>query len=513
MIRGLVVLNSSYVGSRDLWWPNDPLATVGYNVYRAFDYPANWVKLNTSPVEGQFYRDISTLTQITYTVQATDWVEKGTFGRWGFKIPDVPYSGIVETRPQVASSPDDVSLLLTLNYVANTGGLTGGLIHITSALTPIAGSISIKVGSASPTAFSVPAYPNNTLAGLAGVINAAAIGVTATVTAVNPVGGGISLELSSSSVLTVVSSVTVSFRPAMVSGIDQTIWINTDTTLPLGGAVSNFPVCDPWKITTFQAVYNQLSNFVDIYSFMVRTYYSVVSVSGTPQAPEELEPAGSPGSDIVNTHTIERVNYMLKEQIRRNAWVFERVGEPAFIMFRKSRGTRCGCTMDGVEEPRHNCPSCFETGWVGGYYGPYDIVYIPPDTAITTTIEEGGRKVERRSKSYLGPTPIVQNGDLIVRRNGDRLIVSNPLYKQPQGAIVQQEFDVELLNQKDTRYLIPVIAGNPNPSLFNPVFQKDPTNGVGGTEPLFEKENVVDAQWENPNPEVGRTTTWGAIQT
>src|SRR5271157_4787926 len=52
MVSNLLVLNSSYVGSRDLWWVDDPGATKGYNIYRAFDYPTNWVKLNPFPWVG-----------------------------------------------------------------------------------------------------------------------------------------------------------------------------------------------------------------------------------------------------------------------------------------------------------------------------------------------------------------------------------------------------------------------------------------------------------------------------
>lgn len=504
MICGLVVLNSSYVGSRDLWWPNDPKATVGYNVYRAIDYPANWQLLNLAPIPGQFYRDISTLASTTYTVQDSDWIEKGTFGRWSFQIPDVPYSGIVETRPQVATSPEDVSVILATDLNFLNGSLT-----TVSGTDVLSGTISLQVGVSTPVVFTTTS--NSSIVLLAAAITAAAIGVTATLVAY---GGPYTLSLAPTvptDTLTVISSLvaTSTVRPAMVSGIDKAIWINVDKTLPIGGAVSNFPISALASVTTFKVTYNQLTNFVDIYTNMVRTYYTVVPVG----ASGDLHAPGAAGSEIVNTQTIERLNYMLKEQIRRNAWLFERVGEPAFIMFRMSRGTACGCVGDGVGEPRHGCPVCYETGWVGGYYGPFDIVYIPPDTATNTTIEEGGRKVERISKSYLGPTPIIQNGDLIIRRNGERLIVFDMNYTQPQGAIAQQEFNVKLLNPKDTRYLIPVIAGNPYPpTLYNPL-QANVNDGVPGVdpEPIFEKTNQPDAQWENPNPEVGRTTVWGAI--
>src|ERR1700679_2345388 len=115
MIRGLLILNSSYSGARDLWWPLDRLGTKGYNVYRAFDAPFNWIKINgPSPVPGQFYRDQSQLLQVNYTVKPTDWIDQGVTGQHSFMIPDTPFSSVVQGKPRVASSPDDVSVLV--NY-------------------------------------------------------------------------------------------------------------------------------------------------------------------------------------------------------------------------------------------------------------------------------------------------------------------------------------------------------------------------------------------------------------
>ena len=96
MINSLLVLNSSYVGSRDLWWTDDPEAVKGYNIYRAFDYPTNWVKLNAHPWLGHFYRDMSSLELVTYPVKDSDWVERGELGRWGLRIPDIPFTDVVK---------------------------------------------------------------------------------------------------------------------------------------------------------------------------------------------------------------------------------------------------------------------------------------------------------------------------------------------------------------------------------------------------------------------------------
>jgi hypothetical protein len=165
--------------------------------------------------------------------------------------------------------------------------------------------------------------------------------------------------------------------------------------------------------------------------------------------------------------------------------------------------------------PRHGCKSCYETGIVGGYYGPYDILYVPPDTALTRELNEGGGiKAIRESRSYLTNTPIVQDGDLIVRRNGDRMVVHGVTYKQPRGILLQQDFSTELLNLLDTRYLIPLNTGLP--TLYDPVV-RDPHHLRGPGEPLYDarREGGLPGRepWENRvEVPIGRTVTFGRIE-
>ena len=421
-VSSLLILNSSYVGSRDLWWVDSPAATKGYNIYRAYDNPSGWTRLNGNiPWAGHFYRDATILTQKTYTVKPGDWVEQGEFGKWGFKIPETAYSSVVQGRPVVASSPDDVTV-------------------------------------------TVDGKP---------------------------------------------------FRPIMVVGLDQTVWMQMDNTLPDGGAVSALALVNNgvvWQadysaVKTFTITYNSLTNFVDIYSTLTRTYYTVVPVGDA----GEVHAPGAAGTPIVNSQEVDKMDYMQQEMIRRNGWIFEMVGEPSYILFRKTRGVPCGCKGTGLGQPRTGCPICFEVGIVGGYFGPYDILYIDPDTAAVRELDEGGVKVTREARSYLGPTPIVQDGDLIVRRNGERLIVNQVTYKSPRGVILQQEFNVTLLNKGDTRYLIPLNTGIP--TIFDPVIIPNPVDGgVGNGEPITDARTEPDKQWENPDPNVGRTITFGKIQ-
>ena len=422
-VSSLLVLNTPYVGARDLWWVDSPAATKGYNIYRAFDNPsAGWTRLNGNvPWPGHSWRDATVLTQKTYTVQPADFVESGDFGKWGFRIPETPYSSQVLGRPVVANSPDDVTVLADGK----------------------------------------------------------------------------------------------SLRPVMVVALDQTVWMKMDISLPQGGAVTQLALvnngdvakADYSAVKKWQVQYNSLTNFVDIYSTLTRTYYTVVPVGPN----GEVHAPGAFGTPIVNTQEVEKMTWIGQEMVRRTGFVFEMRSEPSLILFRKTRGVICGCKTTGVAQPRHGCPICFEVGIVGGYYGPYDILYVDPDQSAVRELQEGGVTVTRQAKSYLGPSPIVQDGDLIIRRNGERLVVSGVNYKSWEGCIVQQEFDVSLLNKGDTRYLIPVYP-NALPTIFDPIVQKDPLDGKGGAEPITSAKTEPDKQWENPDPQAGRSITFGKIQ-
>jgi hypothetical protein len=403
--QGLMVLNSAFFGSRDLFWIDDPDPEVrGYNVYRAQDSVGPWTRINIEIVPGHTYRDETTLLKISYKVKAEDWVEFGEYGRYGFRVPEKSiYSDIAKGRAFLATSPDDVEL---------------------------------------------------TIAG-------------------------------------------EKIRPSQVEGLDGTVWMPQTSVLKRDGGRTETKLGPALtKDLDIQVVYRTLQNYVDIYQDMTRTYYCVVPINSLGQETE------FPGDhEIVNTMEIDKMDYMQAEMVRRNAWLFEQVAEPAYLMLRRTKGLPCGCTDVDTKQPRTGCKVCYETGIQGGYYGPIDILFVDPDTEISRMIDENGVKVERKSRSYLGPSPIVQNGDLIIRRNGERMTIGNVTYKSPRGVLLQQEFDAILLPSRDTRYFIPVYKD------YEQVIY-DPSTDAKGNEPV----TLPDTGWENPTIPAGRTVTFKRIQ-
>lgn len=421
MISNLFVLDSSEIGVRDLYWANDLDQTViGYNMYRAFDAPRDWSKINISPIPGKMYRDQTQLEEVTYAVQPSDWIEFGSeYGRYSFKVPErLIYSGIIKGRASIANSTRDVKFYID------------GVQH------EVAG-----------------------VEGMDGIVR-----------------------------------------------LRNTLDLRKD-----GGVIETRSLPDITLTNVFTLVYYRLRNFVDIYQNGTRTFYTVVPVG--PGGAEKHAP-GAMGSPVVNTMEVDAMDYMQAEMVRRNAWLFEQVAEPAYLFIRRTKGSVCHCIDKDQGTARTGCKACYETGVVGGYYGPIELLYIDPDSALQRTVEEGGQEVTRTSRSYLGRTPIVQDGDLVVRRNGERLVIHNVTYKSPRGVLLQQEFDTSVLKFGDSRYMIPMNKSELLSVIttYDPAFI-DPTNPVD-QQPVTDPKTDPTKLWENTEQRPqGRTTTFGRVQT
>lgn len=291
-------------------------------------------------------------------------------------------------------------------------------------------------------------------------------------------------------------------NPARVDGLTGMIWLPRAFGLVRDGGRKEFMLPEAAEGSTVKVVYRRLANFVNP-TPENRCYYTVVPV--VPGGGLEHEP-GAPGTEVVNTLEVDRADYMFQAMSEWNAWIFNFTGEPAHLLFKRSRGKRCGCVVEG--QARTGCTVCYETGIVGGYYGPYDFMFIDPDSGVSKELNEGGVKTTRTSRSYLGPAPLVQAGDLIIRKNGERMVIGPVTPKSPRGVLLQQEFDVELLTPGDTRYRVPFRPAL-DPTTYNPAFEEAGPNAEPVSSPLTDPTKV----WENLKPPAGRTVTFGNIET
>jgi hypothetical protein len=164
--------------------------------------------------------------------------------------------------------------------------------------------------------------------------------------------------------------------------------------------------------------------------------------------------------DLISPENLkpEKMTYIFEEAVRRNEWLLDQAGERVILFIKKKAGTKCHCTYRDMKERTHkhpdqDCSTCFGSGFVGGFDGPFPIIIAPLTTEQRVQQTDRGLKLTYQIETWLGPAPIVSQRDLIIRRSGDRCLVGpiTPV-EGPGGVRVQQHFVIEILDGTDIRY-------------------------------------------------------------
>jgi len=158
----------------------------------------------------------------------------------------------------------------------------------------------------------------------------------------------------------------------------------------------------------------------------------------------------------------EKITYIFAEAVRRNAWILDQAGERVLFFAKKKAGEICPCTTTDVKQRTHrkpdqDCNICYGSGFVGGFDGPWPIIIAPLTTEQRISHTERGLGLKYQIETWTGPTPLMQQRDMIVRRNCDRCLIG-PITpaEGPGGVILQQHFTIENLDTTDIRYKFPL---------------------------------------------------------
>jgi len=208
----------------------------------------------------------------------------------------------------------------------------------------------------------------------------------------------------------------------------------------------------------------------------------------------------------------EKMDYIYQEAVRRNQWLLEHAGERVLLYLKKKAGTVCPCMTRDVKIRSHiradqDCPSCYGSGFIGGYDGPHAIIIANLTTEQRLMQTERGMKLNYQIETWTGPFPLVTQRDMILRRNGDRVLVG-PLtnVEGPGGVIVQQHFSIEIIDTTDIRYKFPI---KPLPNQFvQPAIDKPgkfvpEVNSPKESDELRTSRNskAIDSEFETVNPD------------
>jgi hypothetical protein len=250
------------------------------------------------------------------------------------------------------------------------------------------------------------------------------------------------------------------------------------------------------------------------------TYYRITTVAEDPISGNLHETPinyAVPFSDI----EIEKMDWMWREGVRRNQWALEQGGERVRLFLKKIVGIPCACrdfnrrTLIYAKQPDSRCIICFGTGIEGGYDGPYDIIIAPDDAERRISQSVQGRRKEHSYETYIGPSPIVQQRDFLVKQNNDRYSIGPVRRPNARGNVLQQHFNLGYLDITDIRYQVPMdgvpITWQKTKYTYQPI--RDTYNPRGDAPYQTEPDSAIPMETNRPdiskNHQLrGRTAVW-----
>lgn len=195
--------------------------------------------------------------------------------------------------------------------------------------------------------------------------------------------------------------------------------------------------------------YRHNTNFIDRRNNR-RVFYKLATVlrDGHESALQHFEP--------VSSEMIEKWDYIWREAVRRNRWILQQGGENCFVRLRKWHGDRCPCYSEVHHRAKVDCESCWGTGIVGGYEGPFPFLMAPIEAESRLQREETGLHTRKTSMLWTNMPPRLNTFDLIYRKNGDIFVVGYVKPAEARGnSFLQQEFNASLLSRDRVEYKIP----------------------------------------------------------
>jgi hypothetical protein len=185
---------------------------------------------------------------------------------------------------------------------------------------------------------------------------------------------------------------------------------------------------------------------------------TVVVDSSTPSGYRETE---LNYCEPVAPMAVETLDYIWREAVRRNHWILQQGGERCMVFVRKMSGIPCTCKLDPrlleySQQPSQRCTTCYGTGYVGGYEGPYDAMLAPDDADKRHSQQPTGRKQEHTYEVWTVPSPIVTQRDFVVKQNNDRYSIGPVRRPSNRGNVLQQHFSISSMDDADIRYQVPI---------------------------------------------------------
>lgn len=226
---------------------------------------------------------------------------------------------------------------------------------------------------------------------------------------------------------------------AYVNGLDRTVkLIKTEYLEKVTHKV--VPPILPNEGSTVICKYYRNINNISLKSGR-RIYYKLTTLAENGESPLEH-------SQPISLFGQEGWDYIWREAVRRNSWILQQGGEDVDVYLRKWFGDPCSCFSEVHHRGREGCPSCFGTGIVGGYIGPFKHLIAPVDAQFQLRRTEAGLQSSRTGTHWTNLMPRLNTFDLIIRKNGEILEIGYVYNAEVRGnSNLQQEFNASLISR------------------------------------------------------------------
>jgi len=141
----------------------------------------------------------------------------------------------------------------------------------------------------------------------------------------------------------------------------------------------------------------------------------------------------------------------------KNKWVLTVGGERVLLYKKKYEGQRCPF-FDTVRHTnaQHEDTTCYGQGFVGGFFQPIEIVIsLLSSGPEEFTKTEFGIQRTYKPHSWTLWEPLLATGDMIVRRNNQRFLVTQVFPRRFKHFVTHQDFDLAEVERGSILYQIP----------------------------------------------------------
>lgn len=236
-----------------------------------------------------------------------------------------------------------------------------------------------------------------------------------------------------------------------------------------------------------------------------RPYYYRVTTVARRKSDGRIVETRLPDTNVASNLQLDSKDYIWARANDYNQWVLEQAGEKNLFLLRKRSGERCSC-FDGVHgRGRFDCPECYGTGYVGGYEGPFEAWCTPFEANKSLSHTDPGLALDMTYDLTILDPFLLNPGDLMVRRDGQRFEIQNTNPIGPRGTIRVQSASVSRMQESDYRHRIPL---HPTQTKLSAPLEVD-----AGRQPDILKPIITDSPHQGDDSEKkGRTIVFGNIQ-